>query len=131
MKQIYRGYPQALVEWMEPDRYGLVEAQNAMPQFDRTYDWNQWNYFRGLYPMEAKRLQRVAEEEFDRIDRDGGSLYDEYPDREFLYRVRDLMLAKALAEGMAADRDLMQVVMLHELLRRRIERRQWNANRQE
>ena len=31
----------------------------------------------------------------------------------------------ALAEGMTADRDLMQVVMLHELLRRRQERRGW------
>ena len=49
-------------------------------------------------------------------------MYDEYPDREFIYRVRELMLAKALAEGLEADRDLMQVVMLHELFRRRMER---------
>ena len=142
MEQRYRGYPQALTEWLGWDEELPVEAQNAAPQPYMIYNredrvpedtfwdsgrrgWDEWNYFRGLYPLEARRLQRVAEEEFDRIDRDGGPMYDEYPDREYLYRVLDLMLARALAEGMAADRDLMQVVMLHELLRRRQERRMW------
>ena len=142
MEQIYRGYPHALFEWSDQGEETVVEAQNTVPQPYMIYNremqmpemafgdagwqgWAEWNYFRGLYPMEAKRLQRVAEEEFDRIDQAGGPMYDEYPDREFLYRVRDLMLARALAEGMAADRDLMQVVMLHELLRRREERRGW------
>ena len=142
MEQRYRGYPQPLFEWYDQDEELPVEAQNAAPQpymiynrearvpedtfwDSRRRDWDEWNYFRGLYPLEAKRLQRVAEEEFDRIDRDGGPMYDEYPDREYLYRVLDLMLARALAEGMTADRDLMQVVMLHELLRRRQERRMW------
>lgn len=119
MEQIYRGYPQP---------YQIYNWENPFPEDGPEkagrYDWNQWNYFRGLYPLEAKRLQRIAEEEFDRMDQAGGPMYDEYPDREFLYRVRDRMLAKALTEG-AADRDLMQVVMLHELLRRRQERRIW------
>jgi len=118
MEQIYRGYPQPYMIYNRE-----VRTPEEVFWDDRRRGWDEWNYFRGLYPLEAKRLQRVAEEEFDRIDRDGGSMYDEYPDREYLYRVRDRMLARALPEGMAADRDLMQVVMLHELLRRRQERR--------
>lgn len=113
-----------------------VEGQNAVPQPYMIYNREEQNprdrlrddrwrmrvesdYFRGLYPLEAKRLQRVAETEFDRIDKFGGPMYDEYPDREFIYQVLERMLAQALAEGIAADRDLMQVIMLHELLRRR------------
>ena len=118
MEEIYRGYPQTLQMW-----YQQEEPEPDEPFWDiRRRSRDEWNYFRGLYPMEAKRLQRVAEEEFDRIDREGGPMYDEYPDREFIYRVRELMLVKALAEGLEADRDLMQVVMLHELFRRRMER---------
>ena len=108
MEQVYRGYPPA----PEPVFWET-----------RRREQDEWSYFRGLYPQEAKGLQRVAEEEFDRIDRDGGPMYDEYPDREFLYRTRDRMSARAVAEGLRADRDLLQVVMLHELLRRRQERR--------
>lgn len=136
MGLIYRGYPQAFGEGAEDAYDGLVEVQNAVSQpymiynreekstQDRLWD-DRWrmrvesDYFRGLYPQEAKRLQRVAETEFDRIDKFGGPMYDEYPDREFLYQVLERMLAQALAEGIAADRDLMQVIMLHELLRRR------------
>ena len=80
---------------------------------------DEYRYVRGLYPQETKRLQRIVEMEFDRIDRERGPMYDDYPDREFLYRVRDRMLASALAEGIAADRDMIQVLMLHELLQRR------------
>ena len=78
--------------------------------------------------MRAKMLQRVIEEEFDRIDRAGGPMYDEYPDREFLYRLRDRIFADALAEDAAADRDLMYVLMLQELLRRRRNNRPYAGN---
>ncbi len=140
MEQRYRGYPQALIMNAEQIYERPMEAQNAAAQpymiynrEEKTPETDAWDdrwrmraesdYFRGLYPLEAKRLRRVAETEFDRIDQDGGPMYDEYPDREFIYRLRDRMLAQALAEGIAADRDLMQVIMLHELLRRRAFRR--------
>ena len=132
MEGKYRGYPLTHQE--------IPRIQQAVPQPYRIYNreekeqnpdvWDsRWrmraesDYFRGLYPLEAKRLRRVAETEFDRIDQDGGPMYDEYPDREFLYRMRDRMFSQALTEGIAADRDLMQVIMLHELLRRRALRR--------
>ena len=114
MEQTYRGYPQP---------YMIYNRENKTPQ---TGLWDiRWqmqtesDYFRGLYPLRVKKLQRVIEEEFDRIDRRPGPMYDEYPDREFLYRLRDRMYAMALPEDAAADRDLMYVLMLQELLRRR------------
>ena len=122
MVQNYRGYPQPWIGWKEP-AYTIYSQEDPKKQ-DVIGD-NRWqmrvesDYFRGLYPPEAKKLRRVAETEFDRIDQDGGPMYDEYPDREFLYQVCDRMIARALEEGIAADRDLMQVIMLHELLRRR------------
>ena len=121
MEQRYRGYPQA--QPVIPQPYMIYKRGEKAPQPDAGDSrWRmraESDYFRGLYPPEAKRLRRVAEAEFDRIDQDGGPMYDEYPDREFLYQVLERMLAQALAEGIAAERDLMQVIMLHELLRRR------------
>lgn len=140
MEQMYRGYPQVFAQRNERVYERQVEATNVVPQpymiYNRenqplqTAPWDdrwriqaEWDYFRGLYPLEAKRLQSVVEAEFDRIDQDGGPMYDEYPDREFLYQVRDVMFAKALSEGIAADRDLLQVLLLQDLLNRRMRRR--------
>ena len=122
MVQNYRGYPQPWMGWKEPE-YTIYSQKDSKEQeaiLDKRWQMRiESDYFRGLYPLEAKKLRRVAETEFDRIDQDGGPMYDEYPDREFLYRVCDRMMTRALEEGIAADRDLMQVIMLHELLRRR------------
>ena len=125
MEQRYRGYPQT--QPVVPQPYMIYNREENDRQ-SSAWD-NRWrmraelDYFRGLYPPEAKRLRRVAEAEFDRIDKENGPMYDEYPDREFLYQVLERMLTQALAEGIAAERDLMQVIMLHELLRRRALRR--------
>ena len=121
MEQKYRGYPQTQPVIPQPYMIYKREEKNQQPDIwpDKWRMRSESDYFRGLYPPEAKKLRRVAEEEFDRIDQDGGPMYDEYPDREFLYQMLDQMLAQALAEGIEAERDLMQVIMLHELLRRR------------
>lgn len=130
MEGKYRGYPLThqeipQIQQAVPQPFMIYNREEQEPDIrDRRWQMRaESDYFRGLYPPEAKKLRRVAEEEFDRIDQDDGPMYDEYPDREFLYRMRDRMFAQALAEGIAADRDLMQVIMLHELLRRRSLRR--------
>ena len=122
MVQNYRGYPQPWTGQVEQPYIVYSQEDRKIQEPVPDHRWQmqvELDYFRGLYPPEAKKLRRVAETEFDRIDQDGGPMYDEYPDREFLYRVCERMMAQALAEGIAADRDLMQVIMLHELLRRR------------
>ena len=46
-------------------------------------------------------------------------MYDEYPDREFLYRVRDQIMKNAQDQGMEVRQDLTQVLLLEEIGRRR------------
>ena len=109
MEQRYRGYPQA--QSVTPQPYMIYNREeNDRQNTPRDERWRmraESDYFRGLYPPEAKRLRRVAEAEFDRIDKANGPMYDEYPDREFLYQMLDRMLTQALAEGITAERDLM------------------------
>ncbi|MBQ7796272.1 MAG: hypothetical protein IJ374_06925 [Lachnospiraceae bacterium] len=137
MEMIYRGYPQALAYKSLEIEERQVAMQNVAPQPYMIYNrevqnpapgpwdnwrrlWTEFEYFRGLYPLAVRRLQQVVDAEFDRIDAPGGAMYDEYPDREFLYRLRDRMLLEALALGIQADRDMIHVLLLQELLRRRM-----------
>lgn len=43
-----------------------------------------FEYFKSLYPREAKRLQLLVEATVDEVDYEGSPIYDEYPDRFFL-----------------------------------------------
>lgn len=115
MERVYRGYPQPYMLLNREEQQQPVRTAEERRGLQKEFD-----YFYGLYPMEVKKLQRVVDEELDRFDEEQGPLYDEYPDREFLYQLRDLMFAKALAEGMAAEQDMIQVLMLHAILQRRL-----------
>lgn len=42
-----------------------------------------------MYPKEAKRIQRVVEEECDRMEYDGSLMFDEYPDRVMVQKLCD------------------------------------------
>jgi len=76
-------------------------------------------YFRGLYPQSMRRCQSLVEEGCDRYDYPGSPIYDDYPDRVSLYRIRDGILKSAEERGYSADRDLTELLLLHEILRRR------------
>lgn len=115
MERVYRGYPQPYMLLNREE-----QPQPPGPAEDRRQLQTEFDYFKGLYPMEVKKLQRVVDEELDRFDEKQGPIYDEYPDREFLYQLRDLIFARALAEGMAAERDMVQVLMLQTVLERRL-----------
>lgn len=115
MERVYRGYPQPYMLLNREE-----QPQPASSAEDRRQLQTEFDYFKGLYPMEVKKLQRVVDEELDRFDVERGPLYDEYPDREFLYQLRDLIFARALAEEMAAERDMVQVLMLQSVLERRL-----------
>ena len=132
---IYRGYPQyaqypqalAAAE-QEPvlQPYMIYHRQEsgplaAAPQGYRRFLMEQ-EYFKGLYPLSVRRWQRLAEEESDRHDYPGSPMYDEYPDREFLYQVRNAMVRRGAEWGQEADdrmRDLAFVLLLGEVSRRR------------
>lgn len=84
----------------------------------------EYEYFRGMYPMTVRRWQRYVEEEFDRSDGPGSAIYDEYPDRESIYLLRDRIMKNAGEQGYIENKDLVLILVLNEMLRRRSERRQ-------
>lgn len=140
MERIYRGYPQAVWGQMPAQNMenSVIQAAERMPymlynreqQQEWTGDWSdkrrrqaEREYFKGLYPMSARRCQRFVEAECDRCDTPGSPMYDEYPDREQLYRMRERILKNAGEMGSREDQDLVLLLLLNEIDRRRTEKR--------
>ena len=105
MEMIYRGYPQQ----------SRSEKQNDRRRIQAEYD-----YVRGLYPLNMRSWRQVIEEEFDRNDVPDSRIYDEWPDREWLYRMRSRIMQNAGEQGRVTNEDAVMVMLLHELLRRRM-----------
>ena len=118
MEKRYRGYPPEVkkVPWMLYRR----EEQSAGPVLTGNELRSEMDYLRGLYPSAAKRKQVLAEEACDLLEYPG--MYDEYPDREFLYRellkVRERHPEETM--GGTEEQDLLQVLFVNEIYRRRI-----------
>ena len=120
MEKRYRGYPPEVkkVPWMLYRR----EEQSAGPVLTGNELRSEMDYLRGLYPSAAKRKQVLAEEACDLLEYPGSPMYDEYPDREFLYRellkVRERHPEETM--GGTEEQDLLQVLFVNEIFRRRI-----------
>lgn len=89
----------------------------------------EFSLMKSYYPETARRIQEKVEEECDLLDYEGSRLYDEYPDRYMLYHLgRKIMDAVSPQAGMEAMsdsvfEDLVQVLLFHEISRRRCRRR--------
>ena len=120
MEKRYRGYPPEVkkVPWMLYRR----EEQSAGPVLTGNELRSEIDYLRGLYPSAAKRKQVLAEEACDLLEYPGSPMYDEYPDRDFLYR--DLLKVRERhpeeTMGGTEEQDLLQVLFVNEIYRRRI-----------
>lgn len=120
MEKRYRGYPPEVkkVPWMLYRR----EEQSAGPVLTGNELRSEMDYLRGLYPSAVKRKQVLAEEACDLLEYPGSPMYDEYPDREFLYRellkVRERHPEETM--GGTEEQDLLQVLFVNEIYRRRI-----------
>lgn len=131
MEWIYRGYPQALqpevrnaapvmVQSTETQPYMLYKREEQIHEDnDRRRIRAEQDYFKGLYPMVVRRWQGMVDEMCERFDYPGSPIYDEYPDRESLFRMRDQIVRNAGANGLEEDRNLAYVLLLAELCRRR------------
>lgn len=110
---------------IEPYMIYNREMQTEVPNVwdERRRMRAEYEYFRGLYPMSVRKWQRLVDEELDRNDGPGSAIYDEYPDREMLYRLRDRIIRNAAALGYLENQDLVLLLLLNEVLRRRAERR--------
>ena len=76
-----------------------------------------------LYPREVKRILDMVEEECDRMEYEGSLMFDEYPDRMMLEQITD-----RIAERMQEPdlRNLIGVLLNHEMYRRRCRHRRCN-----
>ena len=119
MELMYRGYPQKYEK--EPYRIYNRDVQQTLPEEwdERRRTQAEYEYARGLYPLNMKNWQRFVEEEFDREDGPNSAIYDEWPDREWLYGMRSRILNNAGEQGRVTNEDAVMIMILHEMLRRR------------
>ena len=127
MERIYRGYPLEVkkMPWMLYRR----EEQGGEPAYTEPELRAESDYLRGLYPLSVKKSQILAEEACDRLEYPGSPMYDEYPDREFLYRELSGIRKRHpdQKEQGQEERDLLQVLFVNEIYRRRILNRMENG----
>ena len=84
-------------------------------------------YLQEMYPMEAKRYQKVIAEILDRLDYEGSVIYDEYPDKWQIYRLTQVVLDKLKQDGSSGqteqdwDRtaEFVQVLLCGEIYKKR------------
>ncbi len=93
-----------------------VNATNAADSYERPFPGyeDDFLYFTRMYPVAVRRYVIPVRNAFDKLEYTGSLLFDQYPDREALLRMTDELLT-----GDADDRDLLLMLMLHELMHRR------------
>lgn len=146
MKKIYRGYPpegkrgngsfasEDICPWAGTKKVPWMlyrrEEQGGKPAMTGNEFRGEIDYLRELYPISAKKSRILAEEACDLLEYPGSPMYDEYPDREFLYRELSKVRERH-PEEIAKDReeqDLLQVLFVNEIYRRRILKRMENLD---
>lgn len=89
-----------------------------------------YNYMKSTYPDIAKRVMPYVEKECDRIEYSGSMMFDEYPDQLQLRMLCRKILKSIqkgeddLEEGKWLE-DLVHVLTWNEILRRRMEYREY------
>ena len=89
----------------------------------------EFSLMKSYYPETARKIQEKVEEECDLLDYEGSRMYDEYPDRYMLYhlgkKIVDEVKQEADLETMSDSLlgDLAEVLLFHEISRRRCRRR--------
>lgn len=51
-------------------------------------------YLQQMYPLEAKKYQKIIVDTLDKLDYEGSMIYDEYPDRWQIYRLTQIIVEK-------------------------------------
>ncbi|MCD8106021.1 MAG: hypothetical protein LUF35_13765 [Lachnospiraceae bacterium] len=76
----------------------------------------------GMYPAAAKELLSLIEEECDQMEYEGSAMFDEYPDDTTIYMIQK-RIEKAAQKEQKEDEDLIRVMLLQEMHRRRTRHR--------
>lgn len=82
-------------------------------------DQEDCDFFKSMYPVEIAHMQKVIEDKCNELEYAGSMMFDKYPDR-----VRVEKMSKDICrEGTDFDEKLIQVMLVNEMLRRRIRKR--------
>ncbi|NLL76271.1 MAG: hypothetical protein GX235_03365 [Clostridiales bacterium] len=89
-------------------------------------------YLQQMYPVEAKKYQKIIAGILDKLDYEGSMIYDEYPDKWQMYRlsqnVLDVIRRQEESEkpGMAISKekldsilDFVQIILCYEIYKKR------------
>lgn len=117
MEMIYRGYPQGVPVMQE------TAAPREPDPWNKRLFRKETEYLKGLYPVSVRRSQVLVDEWFDRYEHPGSPLYDQYPDREWLLSMRDKIWNQAKEQGIEPTPELLYVLLISEVGRRRTEKR--------
>lgn len=93
-----------------------------MPLFYQEQDgvMRDLEYLQEMYPLEAKKYQKVIAEILDRLDYEGSMIYDEYPDKWQIYRLTQIVTDKVKESGKEEPaEDFIQVLLCYEIYKRR------------
>lgn len=103
----------------------FFDDDNSMYRKFATYeeDRDDGEFLKSLYPMEIMELQLFVEEECDKLEYDGSIMFDQYPDK---VRVRNIV-QRIINRAEGIDRSLVEVLLINEMLRRRMRRRYCRA----
>ena len=93
-----------------------VSATNTAASYEQPFPGyeDDFLYFTRMYPVPLRRYVVPVRNAFDNLEYSGSLLFDQYPDREALLRMADELL-----QGEKNDRDLLLMLMMHELMHRR------------
>ena len=124
---LYRDQQRSGNVFMEKIPWMLYRREDRIREPERSGNEfrSELDYLRGLYPVSAKKSQILAEEACDLLEYPESPMYDEYPDREFLYRELSKVRERHPEEtaGEKEEQDLLQVMLVNEIYRRRILKR--------
>ena len=80
-------------------------------------------YMKSMYPDEVKKILPFVEDECDRMEYEGSMIYDEYPDMLGIRMMNRRICDRIAEKGLPEHREIVEVLLLHELMKRRGENR--------
>ena len=107
----YMGY-QGYGQWAQP---GMIPEDRMLEDME---------YLQQMYPLKTKKYLSKISEVLNMMDYEGSMIYDQYPDRMQMMETVDTIvkMVKEKDEDEAWLRDLIMVLLCHEVLRRRHKR---------
>ena len=94
----------------------VTATQTGRPSYEQPFPGYEedFMYFTRSYPFAVRQYVLPVRNAFDKLEYNGSFMFDRYPDHEQLLRIADDIL-----QGNDINRDILLMLMLHELMRRR------------